>query len=188
MLLEPLYKNVCRQVEQKLFMLRKIRRNITKGGAISLYKQMILPLFDYRGFLLLSCNLGQKRELQKIQNHCIRTCLLYNRIEHITIDRLHFEMRLVSLEQRRQVQCLVLMYRLSKKEMYIKRTNVNTRGNVKIKFKLMTRCSGKYLGSPLYRGSLLWDKLEKEIQNLPSVKQYTNVLIKNCRVYKDLLK
>ena len=36
MLLEPLYKNVCRQVEQKLFMLRKIHRNINKFGAVSL--------------------------------------------------------------------------------------------------------------------------------------------------------
>ena len=68
-------------------MLRKIRRNINMYGAISLYKQMILPLLDYSGFLLLSCNLGQKRELQQIQNNCIRTCLLYNRIEHITIER-----------------------------------------------------------------------------------------------------
>ena len=56
MSLEPLYKNVCRQVEQKLFMQRKIRRHITRRAAVSLYKQMILPLFDYSGFLLLSYN------------------------------------------------------------------------------------------------------------------------------------
>ena len=138
MLLDPLYKNVCRQVEQNLFMLRKIHRNINTFGAISFYnKQMILPLFDYSGFLLLSCKIGQKRELQRIQNSCIRSCLLYNHNEHITIDRFHHEMKLVSLEQHRQILCLTLMYRLSKKEMYIKKMNVNTRGNVKIKFKLI---------------------------------------------------
>ena len=137
MLLDPLYKNVCRQVEQNLSMLRKIRRNINTFGAISLYKQMILPLFDYSGFLLLSCKIGQKRELQRIQSSCIRSCLLYNHNEHITIDRFHHDMKLVILEQHRQILCLTLMYRLSKKEMYIKKTNVNTRGNVKIKFKLM---------------------------------------------------
>ena len=113
MLLEPLYKNVCRQVEQKLFMLRKVRRYITTNAGISLYKQMMLPLFDYSGFLLLSCNLGQKRELQRIQNKCIRACLLYNRVEHITIEHLHNEMKIISLEQRRRVQCLILMYKLS---------------------------------------------------------------------------
>ena len=187
MLLEPLYKNVCRQVEQKLFMLRKIRRNINNFGAISLYKQMILPLFDYSGFLLLSCNLGQKRELQRIQNSCIRTCLLYDRVEHVSIDRLHQEMKLVSLEQRRQIQCLTLMYRLSKKKVYIKETNVNTRGNSKTKFKLMTKCSSKYLGSPLYRGSILWDKLDKSTHDIPNIKQFSNVLVKKCRVYRDLL-
>ena len=187
MLLKPLYRYVCRQVEQKLFMLRKIRKNINNFGAISLYKQMILPLFDYSGFLLLSCNLGQKRELQRIQNSCIRSCLLYNRVEHITIERLHREMRLVSLEQRRQIQCLSLMYRLSKKDAYIKRPNVYTRGNVKIKFKVMTKCSGKYLGSPLYRGAQLWDKLDKITQDLPNVKLFSEALIKNCRVYEDLL-
>ena len=50
LLLEPLYKNVCRQVEQKLFMLRKVRRYITKNASICLYKQMIMPLFYYSGF------------------------------------------------------------------------------------------------------------------------------------------
>ena len=46
LLIEPLYKNVCRQVEQKLLILRKIRRNITRNAVISLYRQIILPLFD----------------------------------------------------------------------------------------------------------------------------------------------
>ena len=75
-------------------------------------------------------------------------------------------MRLVSLEQRRQIQCLNLIYILSKKEIYIMKNNVNTRANVKIKFRLMTKCSGKYLGSPLYRGSVLWDNLGKITQDL----------------------
>ena len=63
LLLEPLYKNVCRQVEQKLFMLRKVRRYITKNASICVYKY-----------------------IQRIQNNAIRTCLLYNRVDHITTD------------------------------------------------------------------------------------------------------
>ena len=94
-------------------------------------------------------------------------------------------MKLVSLEQRRQIQCLNLMRRLSRKEIYIKKTNVNTRGNVKIKFKF--KCSGKYLGSPLYRGSILLDKLEKGTQDLPNAREFSKVLTKKCRIYKDLL-
>ena len=95
--------------------------------------------------------------------------------------------KLVSLEQRRQIQCLNLMYRLSKKGMYTKNTNVHTRANDKTKLKLMTKCSSQYIGSPLYRGSILWDKLEKSTQDLPNITHFSSVLIKNCRVYKDLL-
>ena len=72
--------------------------------------------------------------------------------------------------------------KLSKKELYIKETDVNTRSNEKIKSKLTSKCSSKYLGSPLYRGSSLWDKLEKNVQELPSTRQFSNVF-----VYKGLL-
>ena len=41
--LEPLYKNV----DQKSFTLKKIRRYIDVNAAKAMYKQMILPLFDY---------------------------------------------------------------------------------------------------------------------------------------------
>ena len=71
MTLEPLYKNVCRKNDQKLFILRKIRRCITAGAAKAMYMQMILPLFDYNGFLLLSCTLEQKGDLQKRQNDAL---------------------------------------------------------------------------------------------------------------------
>ena len=52
----------------------------------------------------------------------------------------------------------------------------------------MTKCTSKYLGSPLYRGSELWDKLDKDVQEIPNVKQFTRLLVKRCRVYEDLLK
>ena len=60
MTLEPLYTNVVRQTEQKLFTLRKLRRYVSKSAAICVYKQMILPILDYAGFMLISCNIGQK--------------------------------------------------------------------------------------------------------------------------------
>ena len=90
---------------------------------------MILPLFDYSRFLLTSCTLEQKRELQKRQNNAIHTCLLYNQVDHITIDRLHNEMHLISLEQRRNVQLLKLMFIRSKTPLYIKKAARNLRGN-----------------------------------------------------------
>ena len=101
MLLEPLFNNIVKQVEQKLFLLRNIRRYITTRAGISIYKQMILPHFDFAGFMLILCTIGQKRELRNLQNSGIRTCLLYKKVEHISIKRLHTELNILSLEQRR---------------------------------------------------------------------------------------
>ena len=61
--------------------------------------------------------------------------------------RLHREMGLVSLEQRRNIQILKLLYVRSKNSIYIKKPVRALRGNAKVKFKLMSR--GKYMGSPL---------------------------------------
>ena len=73
-------------------------------------------------------------------------------------------MNLVSLEQLRNVQLLKLMYLRSKKENYIKKPVRALRGNIKVKFKLMSKCTGKYMNSPMYRGSTLWDTLRVNIQ------------------------
>ena len=52
--------------------------------------------------MLLSIR-DQKRDLQKRQNNAIRTYLLYNRQDLITLHRLYCEMELISLEQRRNI-------------------------------------------------------------------------------------
>ena len=108
-----------------------------------IYKQMILPIYDYVGFMLVSYTLGQKRELRKLQNRGIRTCLLHDRREHISIERLHSEFKILSLEQRRHIQLLKLLYYRSKTPMYLK-VPVNTmRANAKVQFKKMSRTTTK---------------------------------------------
>ena len=51
----------------------------------------------------------------------------------------------------------------------------------------MSKCSGKYLGSPLYRGSILWNKLDKKVQDLPIIRGFSNVIMKGCKVYVNLI-
>ena len=42
-------------VLQKLFNLRKLQYYINEKGTVIIYKQTILPMFDYAGFLLIAC-------------------------------------------------------------------------------------------------------------------------------------
>ena len=64
----PYYKMVKRRVENKIFTLSKIRKYVDNRTALLIYKQAILPLFEYAGFVLESCRIGQRKELQKLQN------------------------------------------------------------------------------------------------------------------------
>ena len=168
-------------------MLRKIRCYITKFAAMCIYKQMILPMFDFAGFMLISCTLGQKRELRKLQNRGIRTCLLYNRRDHIPIPRLHNEIKVLSLEQRRQIQLLKLLFHRSKKQRHLKISARTTRGNMKVKFDIMSRTTTKYLNSPFLRGTVLWDKLPAEIQKTETIYKFKKMLTRRYTEYEDLL-
>ena len=65
---------------------------------------MILHIFDYRGFLQLACNKGQKTDSQKVQNTGIYLCyFVIEQIIIISIERLHNKMGNISLEQKRRV-------------------------------------------------------------------------------------
>ena len=60
------------RVQIKLFTLSKIRRFIDKSVATIIYKQTILPIFDYGVFLLDSSTQKTIDDLQKLQNKALR--------------------------------------------------------------------------------------------------------------------
>ena len=59
----PAFKDVYRKVEQKNFMLGKIRHLLDKKSAILVYKLTVLPFLDYICFIMLSCTDGMWRDL-----------------------------------------------------------------------------------------------------------------------------
>ena len=103
--------DVKKKVVGQLFKLCKIRNMITTFCAVSIYKQTILPILDYAGFLLQSCNISDRGELQVLQNDALRTCYNIRLRDRMSIKKLHNEAKLLSLEQRRNIQLLSLMYR-----------------------------------------------------------------------------
>ena len=113
------YHAVKRKVEYKIFVLYKIRKYIDNGTALLIYKQAILPLMEYAGFVLVSCNIGQRNELQVLQNNALRLCKRHFLRDHVRIEYLHEQcnIHVLGLEQRRRKQLLRLMYLYSKNSM-----------------------------------------------------------------------
>ena len=92
--LTSLVSDVKRKVTGQLFKLRKLRRTITQFCAISIYKQTILPLFDYPGFLLHSTNISDRYDLKVIKNDALHTCYNVRLRDRMYIKKLHAEAKL----------------------------------------------------------------------------------------------
>ena len=80
----------------------------------------------------------------------------------------------------------VTMYLHSRVELNMKKPIRTTRAVTKMVFKTASKCSGKYLNSPFYKGTLLWDKLDNDLQRMNNVKQFLQELKKSYTVYQEM--
>ena len=156
MSLLPLAKDIKKRISNKIFTLRKIRKYITFDSAVAIYKQTILPIIDYAGFLLVTCTKEVKRDFQILQNDILRISNFCRLSYMIPIEEMHKNCKIISLEQRMRMQLLWLMFILSKDESFLKVHNRVTRNAEKIVFKVPTKILPVYEHSPYYVGSKLW--------------------------------
>ena len=145
-----------------------------------------MPLVEYAGFILASCTQAQRYDLQVLQNNALRLCKGYRLLERIRIDRIHLECKILGLEQRRRKQLLRLMYLHSRVEENMKKPVRITRAVLKLVFKTASKCSTRYLNSPFYKGTLLWNGLDKDLQRVSNVKQFLKELKKLYTVYQEI--
>ena len=113
-------ESVVNKTMQKLFVFRKIRRFISEKTAITVYKQMILPLLEYCNILFNSGKKTKLEKVDKIQSKCVRiieNCYdVTKRANESDLCKLY---NIESLQSRRDVQLACTMFRLSKFERYI---------------------------------------------------------------------
>ena len=168
-------------------MLGKLRYLVDTKLALLIYKQTILPYLDYVGFVLLSCNIGDRRLLQTLQNNALRLCLHYHLVDSVRVERLHTEAKIQSVEQRCIFQLLKLLFDYSKDPANLKVPVRPTRAGSKIVFEIPTRCSSTFLKSLLYKGSLIWDTLPNNSQRLFTTSQFVKAIKHRYSVFENLL-
>ena len=99
---EPFLKSIIRKVNYKLYLFSKIRFLLTFAAAVLVYKQMVLPFFDYLDILIDS---GPKK-LQMLQFRGIKIIYQYHfqgrKIKSSDEAQVHKELGLVYLKNRRQ--------------------------------------------------------------------------------------
>ena len=182
----PLMKSVKKRVSNKVFMLRKIRRYLNFEASISVYKQTILPIIDYSGFLLLTCTSSDLDELQVIQNDVLRICTMSKLSDRISRIELHKICKIIGLKQRMQKQLLWLMYILSRDDNYLRMAPRETRSAQKVVFKVPAKILPIYERSPYYQGIKVWNELEKDTQKRDNVFAFKKDIEKLYKCYKPI--
>ena len=79
------------------------------------------------------------------------------------------------------------MFAYSKDVNHLKIPQRHTRAGVKVKFDIPTRCTEKYLNSPLYKGSQLWDLLPDHVQCAETLEQFIKHVYYQYANYRNLI-
>ena len=187
MTLTNLLSDTKRIVSNRLFNLRKLRRYIAEKAAISIYKSTILPVFDYPGYVIISCNKSDRHDLQIMQNDALRTCFNVKRRDKLSISKMHKKAKLLSLEQRRSLQLLYLMFQHKTDVINLRRHNRNTRAAARDHFYVERYNNVKYKNSPFFKGSELWDELPNDIIACDSIFQFKKKLKCKYTIYCDTI-
>ena len=185
--LTGLLSDTKKRVLNKLFNLRKLRHYITDKSALAIYKQTILPILDYAGFMFISCTKSDRNDLQILQNDALRTCYNVRRRDKLSISNMHTRANLLSLEQRRTFQLLSLMYIHKNNPVNLRPIVRNTRAADRDQFYIERFTNCKYKNSPFYKGAEMWSLLPRDIIESDTLYQFKQSMKKKYCKYSNSL-
>ena len=158
-------KEKCNKINIRLYQLGKMRKYLTNNIANLIYKQTIVPLFDYADFLIEG---GQNVLIERLDAlHSKALYIVDCKTNARAVDtQLEYIYGLQSSSARRKEHHCAIMYRLShtQRNLDTHRPTINLRSRKNIKFK---KSMGNLKGldkSPMLRGIRLWDQIPQAVQ------------------------
>ena len=89
-----------------------------------------------------------------------------------------------SLEQRRSLQLLKIIYQQSRDPQNVKIATRPTRAADKIVFNVPSKCTTKYLNSPYYQGIQLCNQLSEQTQRMENRKKFERKIAPLYKTYR----
>ena len=149
--------NIVRKVIHKRTLLSKIMPFLSKNVAVSIYKTMILPYFDYCDEIYQSANKNDLEKLQRLQNKCLKTCISYHMLCETKV--VHREAKCACLEDRRKVHITNFMYRRLEKGIQRDERDIPTRRHDAPLFLVPFPHNESFKRSVQYSGAVTWNNL-----------------------------
>ena len=148
----------------KMYQLRKIRGCITTKCALTIYKTMVLPLFEYGGLFLDSCTATEQTKMQRLQNQALR--ITYKQDNYANVYNLHNTANLLPLKLRRAIALTKIMFNQVQDNEGLRLRELSTRAHDGPVMEVLKPTSSKYMKSVAYRGPTSWNSLKPELRCL----------------------
>ena len=144
-----------KMVAHKLYLLSRIRKYITTGQAITIYKSKVAPYFDYGDIFLMNISSKTIDELQKLQNRALRICVA--RDGRSNVNELHNTCNVNKLSHRREAHLLNFVYKRALNMEYVQEGNRNLRRFDATIMKEIKKNNKKFERSILFQGAKMWN-------------------------------
>ena len=167
---------VINNISFKLYLFSKVRRFINEKCALTIYKTMLMPFFDYCDIIyMFSCS----NELQKLNRHHIRGMkLCLNGGYLMNENELHTKCNLSELKFRRTAHLRNYMFKIKNVTRHIVNNDnitINTRLHDGPVFKVAHPNSEPIKRSVMYAGAIEWNNLEADIRNIEDPVKFRRV-------------
>ena len=164
--------NGYKMAYQKVFKLKKLRKQMSTNTAMLVYKQTILPYFEYCDFLIDACSKREQDKIEKLQYRALRIIhKIRNPREVRRVDLLQLS-GMKELRIRRKCHLLNQMHVWKKRGKWLKKQNRTTRNQRLQQFYLPKPKTEEAKKSPYYRGAKLWLKLPPNIRQMEEKEEF----------------
>ena len=165
-----------RNVEHKLYMFRRIRKNLPTSASLDVVKTMILPVLDYGDIIYDVAPKTTKDNLQPLINNALRT--VYWNENTRNHEKLHKLADLNLLNDRRDSHMLLHSFRASLKQDRIDNRLIRTRAHDERLMKSHRVKNGAYRKSLLHRTSTIWNHLDVAVRQYKKETEFKSWLKK----------
>ena len=159
-----------RMVAHKLYLLSKIRKYITIGQAIAIYKAKVVPYFDYGDIFLMNINQKAIDKLQKLQNRALRICLALD--GRSNVNDMHNTCNINKLTHRREAHLLNFVYKRAHDVNYVQVGNRDLRRFDAPVLKETKSNNKNFEKSVLFQGAVSWNRQTVEDRNILNHKAF----------------
>ena len=164
--------NGYKMAYQKVFKLKMLRKQMSTNTAMLVYKQTILPYFEYCDFLIDACSKREQDKIKKLQYRALRIIhKIRNPREVRRVDLLQLS-GMKELRIRRKCHLLHQMHDWKKRGKWLKKQNRTTRNQRLQQLYLPKPKTEEAKKSPYYRGAKLWLKLPPNIRQMEEKEEF----------------